>query len=105
MAEHPSHFRGIALISAVLEQAPIRARVPKGAWRGLPVLFIHGTDDLRLPLAYTRDRIAELRDGGAEVTEMVLDGEDHFLLFSQRQAVLVRLAAWFDACEQGPSHD
>jgi len=100
IAAYPGLFRGVVLISAVLEHRPIRAGVSKGAWRGLPILFIHGTDDLRIPIGHARDRVAELRDGGARVTEMVMDGEDHFLLFSQRQAVLDRLGAWIEACER-----
>ena len=99
-AQHPDRFRGVALISAVLEHRPIRAGVSKGAWRGLPVLFIHGNLDLRLPIGPSRDRVAELRGGGARVSEMVMDGEDHFLLFSQRQAVIERIGAWIEACEK-----
>lgn len=95
---HPRRFRGIVLLSAVLEHDTIREGLWTNAWRGLPVLFIHGAADLRLPLSYTRERIDEIRRGGAHVTEMVLDGEDHFLLFSQRDAVVERIAGWIEAC-------
>jgi poly(3-hydroxybutyrate) depolymerase len=101
IAQHAGRFRGVALISAVLEHGPIRAGLADGAWRGLPVLFIHGSLDLRLPIGPTRDRVAELRTGGARVTEMVMDGEDHFLLFAQRRAVVDRLGAWIEECERG----
>ena len=37
--------------------------------------------------------------------DMVMDGEDHFLLFSQRQAVLDRLGAWIEECEQERSRE
>ena len=47
----------------------------------------------------TRDRVAELREGGAQVTEMVMDGEDHFLLFSKRDAVIERIGTWIEEGE------
>jgi len=36
---------------------------------------------------------------------MVVEGEDHFLLFSQREAVIERIGAWVEACEQERSRE
>jgi pimeloyl-ACP methyl ester carboxylesterase len=105
VAAQPGRFRGVVLLSAILEQRPIREGSRKGAWRDLPVLFIHGADDLRAPIGHTGDRIAEIRGGGAQLTEMVVEGEDHFLFFSKRQAVLHRIGKWVEACEQERSRE
>ncbi|MBI3945509.1 MAG: prolyl oligopeptidase family serine peptidase [Armatimonadetes bacterium] len=102
VAAHPGRFRGVALISAVLEEEPVRAGVTEGAWRGLPVLVLHGSADDRVPWPETETLVGQARAGGASVSQRVFPGEDHFLFLSQREQVLSKVARWAAAEREAP---
>jgi pimeloyl-ACP methyl ester carboxylesterase len=87
-------FRGVVLLSAVLEAGPLGRGVRRGAWRGKRVLVIHGTRDRRIPWGHVRTRLRLLRAGGAGVQVRAVRGEDHFLFFSRREQVIERVARW-----------
>jgi len=92
--ERAGRFRGVVMISAVLEQEPIRQGVVAGAWKDLPVLVIHGSQDRRIPLANIERRMHELERGGARLSRLILPAQDHFLFFAERDAVIERIAGF-----------
>ena len=95
LSRRPGICRGAILISAVLEDAPISAAASVGA----PVLVFHGEHDARVPIEYTRRRLARLTGAGAQVEGVVDRDEDHFLFLSRRDAILRRVAEWVDDLE------
>ena len=49
------------------------------------------------PTTMCAERVAAFKAGGVVVTERVYPGEDHFLFFSQPEAVLADISAWVAA--------
>ena len=64
------------------------------AGRGGLWLVLHGEVDDRIPLRHATDAAGTLRDAGVQVTYVPFPGEDHFLIFSQPDAVFAEVAAW-----------
>lgn len=89
-------FAGVAYVSGVISRQELEDGVEDGAWRGLPVLVIHGHRDLRLPMWFIRPALEQLKKGGAKLSRMDIPEEDHFLFFARRKQVVRRLATWLD---------
>ncbi|MDX1523203.1 MAG: prolyl oligopeptidase family serine peptidase, partial [Anaerolineae bacterium] len=92
--DHPDRLRGLIYLSPVMpagivDQAPFQTN-----WQGRPVLVITGETDRRIPLDYLHARLASLEQAGVALQTIVYPGEDHFLFFSQKDAVLADIAAW-----------
>lgn len=90
-------FAGVAYISGVFDTLIIKDGVKGGAWRGLPVLVIHGHQDLRIPPWSMRLALELLKAAGARLSRLDYPQEDHFLFFAKREQVVQRLAAWMDS--------
>ncbi|MEQ8275613.1 MAG: prolyl oligopeptidase family serine peptidase [Deltaproteobacteria bacterium] len=84
-------LRGVVLISAVIDGDRVRG------WSGPPVLVMHGGADRRIPVEHVREAVDVLRTGTATVTTRYFADEDHFLMFSQREAVVDAIAAFIGA--------
>jgi dipeptidyl aminopeptidase/acylaminoacyl peptidase len=78
-----------------MESSPIQG-VAEGGFRGRPALVLHGAKDRRIPLVYAKAAVEQLRLKVADVTVRVWPEEDHFLLFSQDEAVLKEIGGWMD---------
>ncbi len=85
---------GVAYISGVLSARSIGPSLRRSAWRGLPVLVVHGHRDLRIPHATIRGAVRALRRGGARISRLDYRQEDHFLFFAKREQVVARLGRW-----------
>jgi len=94
VAARPGRFRGVILISPVLEEAPIARGAEAGAWRGMRVLLFQGARDERVPMGQVREEYRRIESAGATGTPVIFAEENHFLFFSQRRAVLDRIASW-----------
>ena len=46
---------------------------------GIPLLIIHGTSDIRVPIYHSRDMVEALNQSKVDVTYLELEGESHFL--------------------------
>jgi dipeptidyl aminopeptidase/acylaminoacyl peptidase len=57
-------------------------------------LVITGQADERVPASYVLDVVAHMQSIGMDVTPILYPGEDHFLFFSQLEAVLDDIAGW-----------
>ena len=99
-AAEPDQFRGLIFLSPVMETRLVDYPAFLERWRGRPVLVLTGAADERIPLRYVEQRIKVLREGGVAVTEHIYPGEDHFLVFSQPEAIREDLLQWLKAVEQ-----
>lgn len=99
LARGRGEFRGLALISAVLEEDPIAAAAAAGSLRGLPVLFAHGHADDRVAFGRAEEAVRSMESAGALVTRHTYAGEDHFLLFSRLEDILRDLVSWMQSAD------
>jgi pimeloyl-ACP methyl ester carboxylesterase len=95
-AATPDRYRGLIYISPVIEEDIVLADGFVYGWQGRPVLIIHGDQDRRIPAQYVRERAQKLSQAGVDVTYREFANEDHFLLFSQPDAVLKMLQEWLE---------
>jgi pimeloyl-ACP methyl ester carboxylesterase len=93
VARHPGLFRGVVLVSALVDDDP----ATDTAWTGLRVLVMHGAEDRRAPSRHARRNAAALDRAGARGEQVIVPGEDHFLLFSKRAMLLEKIARWVRA--------
>jgi predicted esterase len=102
-AANPGAYRGLVLISAVLEDEILRgvAGGDEGAALPWPMLVLHGKADDRIPFADVQRSIARLRKKGAMTEDWFVDGEDHFLFFHRSDELLGRVADWVNRVEAG----
>jgi pimeloyl-ACP methyl ester carboxylesterase len=96
-AATPGRYRGLVYVSPIIEEDIVLADDFVRGWQGRSVLIIQGEQDRRIPAQYVQERAQELMDAGVDVTYRELAGEDHFLLFSQPDAVLNAVQEWLDA--------
>lgn len=90
--DHGGRYRGVVLISPVLERDITGTPGFVSNAAAKPFLIIHGEEDRRIPASGVRRCEAVLRHGGADVASHYYPGEDHFLLFSQRVSVVRNIA-------------
>ena len=83
-------------LSAVLEQDRLIGLGESLAAHDTPVLVITGDAERRIPLGYTEAGVRQLRTVHERVELQVYPGEDHFLLFSQPEAVMRDLGDWVE---------
>lgn len=81
-ADQARAWRGVVLLSAVVDVDPTPA-----AWRGRPVLLVHGLEDDRIAAKWFHLATVALRTAGASVIAFSDPQEDHFLVFSRRDEV------------------
>ncbi len=93
----PRQFCACIFISPVMTGAIVTDPAFQTAWKGRPMLILTGEDDERIPVDYVRKNAQILRAGSVNVDLETYPGEDHFLIFSQRQSVLQKIAAWMQA--------
>ena len=104
-AANPGAYRGLVLLSGVLEDDILRSAM-KGDTAGAafpwPMLVVHGRDDERIPLVDVQRSLKRLRARGASIDERIIDGEDHFLFFDRDEEVLGAVEAWVRARDASP---
>ncbi len=97
--ELPDQWASVVYLSGILE----RDWMPQVAHASdRPVTVLWGAQDRRLPNAHTTTGIAALQKAGAHVQTRVWPEEDHFLFFSQPDAVLDELARAVPGCSGAP---
>lgn len=93
----PDRFAGLIFLSPVIDDGLIARPEFQAAWHGRPALVITGQADERLPASYVLNGVAQMQAIGMDVTSILYPGEDHFLFFSQLEAVLDDIADWLQA--------
>ncbi len=93
-ATFPERFRGLILLSPVMDTEIVNSAEFHDSWRESPILVITGEADQRIPVSYVERQVSVLQTGGVDVTYIAYPGEDHFLFFSQLTNVLSDISAW-----------
>lgn len=88
-AAFPERFLGLAFLSPMLEPAFV-----KEPWQGRPVLVVHGSADRRIPERFVSGCVRELETAGVKTTYLLVEGQDHFLYFSDPEQVNAALQRW-----------
>ncbi len=101
----PERWRGVAYISAAMDAHRLLGLGDSLADHGTPVLVVTADAERRIPLQGTLNAVELLRSQGVQVELEVYPGEDHFLLFSQPEAVMERLGAWLELNASAASPD
>lgn len=87
-------FKGLVYLSPVTEDELFSSPGFLEHYRGRNVLFLHGGRDRRIPRDFVEGTAAILRRHGVNVRLKIYDQEDHFLLFSQQEAVIADLVGF-----------
>ncbi len=91
----PSAWRGLIYISAVAEEGILSSPEFVSAWKGRPVIFLHGSEDERISWDLSTRPAAEgLVRQGVVATCRVYPGEDHSLFVTRLDSLLEDMAAW-----------
>ncbi len=90
----PDLFKGLIFISPVMVPKILDHLPFHHVWANRPILVITGEADKRIPVAYVEQRVAALESGDVAVTYFRFPAEDHFLFFTQQDAVLAQIAQW-----------
>ncbi len=105
VVDQPGRWQGVAYLSGVLDDvdAPrvgaVLAAHPRADGKPPPVLVLHGAADDRIPLGYLELGIAGLRAGGVDPDVDIVDGADHFLMFTHRARLEAAVGRWLGAVE------
>lgn len=91
-ARDPS-FRACAAVSGAPDTAP-PGDPPFG---GRPLLLIHGANDRRVPVAWSRALAGSVRARGGHVEHDEVTDGDHFLVLTHERQVAQRLFGWLSA--------
>jgi predicted esterase len=83
-------WAGVIFLSAVMETGVIRGA---DAFRGLPVLVVHGKGDDRIPWGYVDEGLDTLRAKGANLIIQTNQG-DHFVFFSRAEEIQGWIRDW-----------
>ncbi|MCB0031163.1 MAG: prolyl oligopeptidase family serine peptidase [Anaerolineales bacterium] len=93
-ASQPEQYRGLIFLSPVFDGAFLDSPAFAAAWANRPVLILSGAADRRIPASYVLERADHLDAAGLNVSTTVYPQEDHFLVFSQPEAIIAAIAAW-----------
>ncbi|MCC7385366.1 MAG: prolyl oligopeptidase family serine peptidase [Deltaproteobacteria bacterium] len=96
-AHHPDWYRGLVLISPVMESSALRSERFVEGWRGRSVLILEGASDDRVEEPYVTGTVRQLKRAGIRVRYELVPGEDHFLFFSRRTQSIATIAEWMGA--------
>ncbi|MEZ5300857.1 MAG: hypothetical protein R3F11_09425 [Verrucomicrobiales bacterium] len=93
-AAEPGRFRGLIFISPRLDESSIGSDAFRNAWAGGRALIIHGRQDEITPIDRVSPQAEFLRSSNIDARLEVIEGEDHFLFFSQPEAIFTRIEPW-----------
>ncbi len=91
---HADRFRGLIYLSPVMPTRLVDVDPFLTHWRQRPILLITGETDRRIPIEFIQNRITVLENNEVDLTKIIYPNEDHFLFFSQVDAVLADIQAW-----------
>jgi predicted esterase len=89
----PGLFRGLIYLSPITEDEFFETTGFSAGRRDRTILFLHGGRDERIPRTFVEGTAGALKRRGCDVRLKVYD-DDHFLLFSQQEAILSDIAAF-----------
>lgn len=93
VVDEPTLFRGLIYLSPVTEDELFSTPEFLAGKSGRPMLFLEGGRDKRIPRAIVDGTVSLLKRLDCNVRLKVFEQEDHYLIFSQQQAVLDEIKA------------
>lgn len=100
VAPRGSQFRSFIFLSPVFDEGEISSPHFASHVAGKPVLILTGALDDRVPLSYVQDSAAKLKRTGALVTLESFPNANHFLIFSEREALIAKLERWISSLDR-----
>jgi pimeloyl-ACP methyl ester carboxylesterase len=88
----PGLYRGLIYLSPITEDDLFGSLEFEAQKKDLRLLFLHGSNDLRIPCNFVEGTARTLQRTGHDVEIKIYDGEDHYLILSQPEALLDDLA-------------
>jgi len=95
--QEPQLFKGLIYLSPVTEDEFFSKREFLARESDRRILFLHGGHDKRIPANFVSGTVASLKRNGCDVRLKLYPEEDHYLLFSQQDAVLDDIKAFMAA--------
>jgi predicted esterase len=92
-AKAPELFKGLIYLSPVTED-DLFSTAGFSSRKDRKILFLQGGRDERIPCSVVQGTARSLKQLGFDVRLKVYDDEDHYLLFSQQEAVLGEIMEW-----------
>jgi predicted esterase len=89
----PELFKGLIYLSPITED-DLFSTTEFSTRKERKLLFLHGGRDQRIPQSFVEGTAGVLKRSGFDVRLEVYDEEDHYLLFSQPEAVLDDIMDW-----------
>ncbi len=103
VAKEPGLFKGLIYLSPITEDELFSTKEFSGQKKDCPTLFLHGGRDARIQRSFVEGTAGCLRRSGFDVRLKMFDDEDHYLLFSQPEAVLGEILEFMAAaCQRSP---
>jgi predicted esterase len=96
-SQAPGLFQGLIYLSPVTEDELFSTSEFLTAVRNRSMLFLHGARDKRIPRAFVEGTVGSLQRLGCDVRLKIYEDGDHYLLFSQPDAVLGEILACMTA--------
>ena len=90
----PDAWRGLVLISPVLDTRRLLTDAFKHRWEGKPILVLHGTADNRIPIDYIERAVETIKGLAPRIEYECYDRQTHFLFFTKRRQVQDRIGSW-----------
>ncbi len=101
-AQSSTRVRSFTFISPVFDDSVLTS-LSSTSHPNQPVLMLSGLLDDRIPIDYVRDHVGRLKRTGAQVELSVVDGADHFLIFSHRESLVANLSDWLARASRAPA--
>jgi len=95
--KEPRLFKGLIYLSPVTEDELFSTPAFLKRARDREILFLQGGRDKRIPRRFVEGTVVLLGRLGCDVRLKVYDDEDHYLLFSQQEAVLGEIGKFMTA--------
>lgn len=92
--QEPQLFKGLIYLSPVTEDEFFTTPEFLARKSDRKILFLHGGRDKRIPASFVAGSVASLKRHGCDVRLRLYAEEDHYLLFSQQEAVLGEIGAF-----------
>lgn len=90
----PDAWRGLVLISPVVDTRLLLTDAFKRRWAGKPILVLHGTADNRIPVGYIDRAVETIKGLSPRIEYERFDRQTHFLFFTIRRQVQDRIGIW-----------
>jgi len=84
----PGLFKGLIYLSPITEDEFFATKEFSACAQDSKMLFLHGGCDERIPRSLIEGTVASIKRLGCDVQLKIYNNEDHYLLFSQQEAVL-----------------